>query len=82
MGSLGGIGVCRRHVFGRGALRDYTPCRFEDEDELATSLAVVHAEFILIHPFRVGNGRSGRSLAILMRLQAGLPALDSSVRAA
>jgi len=42
MGSLGGIGVCRRHVFGRGALRDYTPCRFEDDGELATSLAVVH----------------------------------------
>lgn len=28
------------HEFGRGALRDYTPCRFEDEGELATSLAV------------------------------------------
>lgn len=64
------------HEFGRGALRDYTPCRFEDEDELATSLAVVHAEFILIHPFREGNGRCGRLLAILMGLQAGLPALD------
>jgi cell filamentation protein len=64
------------HEFGRGALRDYTPCRFEDEGELATSLAVVHAEFILIHPFREGNGRCGRLLAILMGLQAGLPALD------
>jgi cell filamentation protein len=64
------------HEFGRGALRDYTPCRFEDEGEPATSLAVVPAEFILIHPFREGNGRCGRLLAILMGLQAGLPALD------
>jgi cell filamentation protein len=59
------------HEFGRGALRDYTSCRFEDEGELATSLPVVHAEFILIHPFREGNGRCGRLLAILMGLQAG-----------
>ena len=64
------------HEFGRGPLRDYTPCRFDVEDELATALAVVHAEFILIHPFREGNGRCGRLLAILMGLQAGLPALD------
>ncbi len=64
------------HEFGREALRNYTPCRFEDEGELATALAVIHAEFILIHPFREGNGRCGRLLAILMGLQAGLPALD------
>jgi len=36
----------------------------------------VHAELILIHPFREGNGRCSRLLAILMGLQAGLPALD------
>jgi len=52
------------HEFGRGALRDYTPCRFEDDGELATSLAVVHGEFILIHPFREGNGRSVVDLAV------------------
>jgi cell filamentation protein len=57
--------------FGRGVLRDYTPCRFEDEGELATALAVVHAEFILIHPFREGNGRCGRLLAILMGPSSG-----------
>ena len=39
-------------------------------------MAVVHAELILIHPFREGNGRSSRLLATLMALQAGLPALD------
>jgi cell filamentation protein len=62
--------------FGRGPLRDYTPCMFGKQEEIATALAVVHAEFILIHPFREGNGRCGRLLAILMGLQSGLPALD------
>lgn len=62
--------------FERGPLRDYTPCRFDNTREQARALAVVHAELILIHPFRDGNGRSSRLLAILMGLQAGLPALD------
>ncbi len=44
--------------------------------EVAHALAVVHTEFILIHPFREGNGRVGRMLAIVMAAQAGYPALD------
>lgn len=59
-----------------GALRHFTPCRFETVKEHATALAVVHAELILIHPFRDGNGRCARLLSVLMGLQAGLPALD------
>jgi cell filamentation protein len=39
------------------------------------ALAVVHVELVLIHPFREGNGRVARLLAVLMGLQAGLPAL-------
>lgn len=39
-------------------------------------MGVVHAELILIHPFREGNGRCARLLATLMALQAKLPALD------
>lgn len=35
-----------------------------------------HAELILIHPYREGNGRLARLLAALMAMQAGLPALD------
>ena len=35
-------------------------------------------ELVLIHPFREGNGRASRLLAILMALQAGLPILDFS----
>ena len=36
------------------------------------------AELILVHPFREGNGRVSRVLALLMGLQAGLPPLDFS----
>jgi len=62
--------------FEHGPLRLYTPCKMKSAEEQATALAVVHAEFILIHPFREGNGRCGRLLATLMGLQAGLPPLD------
>jgi cell filamentation protein len=62
--------------FERGPLRDYTPCGFAMLETQATALAIVHAELILIHPFRDGNGRCARLLATLMGLQAGLPALD------
>ena len=42
------------------------------------ALAEVHAELMLVHPFREGNGRLARLLALLMALQAGLPPLDFS----
>ena len=60
----------------RRALREFTPCRFADAEAQARAIATVHAELILIHPFRDGNGRCARLLATLMGLQAGLPALD------
>jgi cell filamentation protein len=60
----------------RGPLREYTPCSFDTIAAQATALAIVHTELILIHPFRDGNGRCARLLAMLMGLQAGLPALD------
>jgi len=62
--------------FEQGSLREYTPCRYMAIAEQAHALAVVHAELVLIHPFREGNGRCARLLAMLMGLQAGLPALD------
>lgn len=62
--------------FERRQLAQYTPCRFTAEPEITRALAVVHAELVLIHPFREGNGRCARLLALLMALQAGLPPLD------
>ena len=63
-------------IFARGPLRELTPCRVASATDQARALAVVHAELVLIHPFRDGNGRCARLLAVLMGLQAGLPALD------
>ncbi|MFO1192323.1 MAG: Fic family protein [Rhodoferax sp.] len=60
----------------RGALARLSPCRPTTDAEIASALAEVHAELILIHPFREGNGRLARLLALLMALQAGLPPLD------
>ena len=62
--------------FERNCLKKYTPTSVESEEQVATALAIVHVEFILVHPFREGNGRLGRMLATLMALQAGLPVLN------
>lgn len=53
-----------------GLLGASTPCR-GDLPSVASQIARIHAELILIHPFREGNGRLGRWLADLMALQAG-----------
>jgi len=64
--------------FEQNVLFKYTPCRFNLREDIIHALAVVHVEFLLIHPFREGNGRLARLLSILMALQAGLPLLDFS----
>lgn len=63
----------------RGPLSEHTPLRPGPLDELAHAIAVVHAELVLIHPFRDGNGRCARLIAVLMALQAGMPQLDFGV---
>jgi len=60
----------------RGPLARCTPCQPAPDADLAAALAEVHAELILVHPFREGNGRIARLLAVLMGLQSGLPPLD------
>jgi cell filamentation protein len=62
----------------RGALYRHTPCHGANDADVARALAEVHAELILVHPFRDGNGRLARILALLMALQAGSPPLDFS----
>lgn len=62
----------------RGPLRDFTPCNTNVIQEQEEALAIVHAELILIHPFREGNGRCARMLSTLTALQAELPPLDFS----
>ncbi len=65
--------------FERESLAVYTPCRFEEREEVARALAIVHVEFLLVHPFREGNGRLARMVASLMALQAELPVLNFSM---
>jgi len=63
-------------AFEEQYLKKYTPCNFKSINEVIEALAIVHVEFILIHPFREGNGRLGRLLASLMANQANLPPLN------
>lgn len=55
-----------------------TPCLDMTDEDLISAIARVHVEFVLVHPFREGNGRIGRLLADIMALQAGKPGLDFS----
>ncbi len=64
--------------FNRKFLLVYTPCKGMSEDQLVDALAKVHIEYILMHPFREGNGRLSRLLSTIMALQAGQPLLDYS----
>ena len=59
-------------------LNIHSPCNDMDEEQLIEALANIHIEYILVHPFREGNGRLSRLLATVMALQAGQPLLDFS----
>jgi len=66
-------------AFEKETLSRYTPCIFTAREAVIAALATVHTELLLIHPFRDGNGRLARQLAVLMGFQAGLPFLDFSI---
>jgi len=63
-------------TFETTTLARLTPCRPASLETVSKALAEVHGEFLLIHPFRDGNGRMARWLANLMAFQANLPAPD------
>ena len=67
------------NTFEKKFLSVYMPCRAMEDEALIDAMAKVHIEFILIHPFREGNGRLSRVLANIMALQADQPMLDFSV---
>jgi cell filamentation protein len=65
-------------VFERECLARFTPCHDIDDASLIEAIAMTHVEFILIHPFREGNGRLSRLLADVMVVQSGREPLDYS----
>lgn len=65
--------------FSRDCLSRFTPCGHMDESMLIEAIAITHVEFILVHPFREGNGRLGRLLADVMTMQARRNPLDYRV---
>ena len=58
-------------LFEKVVLRKRTPCLPGPPKKVAEAIAIVHAEFLLVHPFREGNGRIARLIADIMALQAG-----------
>ncbi|NOU36852.1 MAG: cell filamentation protein Fic [Kiritimatiellaceae bacterium] len=60
-------------VLEKDFLKKRTPCRAGTLEKVSVAVAVIHAELLLVHPFREGNGRLARWLADLMFLQAGYP---------
>ena len=60
-------------------LHIYTPCEGMADPALVEALGICHIEFIIIHPFREGNGRLARLLSTIMALQANKPPLDFEI---
>ena len=65
--------------FNRSYLRQYERLLDLDDEVLFGYLAESHVEFILIHPFREGNGRISRLLIDVMATKAGYGPLDYSL---
>ena len=64
--------------FEQQYLNRHTPCTDFNSEQLIEAVAIIHVEFILIHPFRDGNGRLSRLLSDVMAVQAGHQPLDYS----
>jgi cell filamentation protein len=52
------------------------PSTYESNQALIKDIAKVHGEFLFIHPFREGNGRTARVLANLMVRKQGFKGLN------
>ena len=65
--------------FGKNYLKQSNELEKLSEEALVEYLAQVHVEFILIHPFREGNGRISRLLLDVLAYKAGYEPLDYSL---
>jgi len=82
----GDFGFClSRHINGsmgeyeRRLLARLTPLLRDQPETHYRTLAELHAEFIVIHPFRDGNGRVGRFMVDWLLCAVGAPVLDWSL---
>lgn len=66
-------------ILDKDYLSRWTPCADLSDEDLIEAIATVHVEFILVHPFREGNGRISRLAADVMATQAGYGSLDYSL---
>jgi len=62
--------------YEREYLSKFTPLPKNKLDCCSEVLAKLHAEFIIIHPFRDGNGRTGRYMIDSLLVQVGLSSID------
>lgn len=62
--------------FERNFLKKHSPCKGKNIKEIAQNIAPVHVEFLLIHPYREGNGRTARLPATLAAYQVGMSGID------
>lgn len=54
-------------------MTEYLPLKGSEEQEKVTALAKIHFEFVIIHPFKDGNGRVARATTDLMSVYFGMP---------
>lgn len=65
--------------YSKNYLEELTPPKNSDKEILSHDLAIIHNEFIIIHPYREGNGRTIRLLIYLIALQADYEGLDFGI---
>lgn len=61
--------------FERDVLESVKPSELRSETDFCRAAARIHGEFIAVHPFREGNGRTARLACDLLAINAGLPIL-------
>jgi len=61
--------------FEHDVLHKIKPHELRSDDEYCRAAARIHGEFIAVHPFREGNGRTARLACDLLAINVGLPIL-------